>query len=553
MKPTCGCWLATGHADMAALRRFVAILLADLRDRTRSTRFWVVLALVGLATWWCFPALETGKVAVGLDDTRAYYSSAWAGLSLGLMYSTVLAWLGFYLVRGTLVRDFDTRVWQLLVTTPMTRPGYLLAKWASHMAVFTLVMLLGLVVGAIAQWVRAEDRSLDVLELVKPVLVLAMPSLTLTAFFAVLFDMVPKLRRTGGNVLFFFVWLLLFAVTGINMDPSGAEWARQTWFSDPSGMTLVQRNLLVQLAQTAPELDAGSMTVGMSTIEAGAKLFTWTHWEVDLRDLGGRLLWALVSVMGILLLAPALDWAAARTPRGNVAGHHAGRRLAWLDRALRALERSASGVLLSAELRLVLRQRRWWWWLLLAGAWVVQLCAPANAAGIAVIVAWMISLDILARGILREREGHTAALLFTAPHSIQRLLLARIATAMAITWLAALPMLLRLMVSAPTTAPILLLAASNVALAGLALGALCRSARPYELLMAMLAYAGIQGLGPLAVPAVSSGLLLGHVIALPLFAALLFLSWPHLNTIDAPRLPWLRRAGRVSSSPAPFA
>lgn len=527
---------------MAALRRFLAIMLADLRERTRSTRFWVVLALVGAATWWCFPALETGKLAVGLDGTRGYYSSAWAGLSLGLMYSTLLAWLGFYLVRGTLVRDFDTRVWQLLVTTPMTRPGYLLAKWASHMAVFTLVMLLGLLVGAIAQWAHAEDRSLDVVELVKPMLVLSMPALALTAFFAVLFDLVPKLRRTGGNVLFFFVWLLLFSVTGINMDPSHSEWARQTWLSDPSGMTMVQRNLQVQLARIAPALDAGSMSIGMSTMDDGAKLFAWTRWDIALRDIGGRLLWVLASVIGTLLLAPALDRAAARTLQQNIAANHAGRRLAWLDRLLGPLERSAWGVLLSAELRLVLRQRRWWWWLALAGAWAVQLFTPAKIAGIAVVVAWMISLDILARGILREREGRTAALLFTASQSMNRLLLARTATALAITWLAVLPMLLRLMASAPTTAAILLLVASNVALAGLALGALCRSARPYELMMAMLAYAGMQGLGPLAVSTVSGTLLAGHVIALPLLVAMLFLLWPLLNANEGPRLSALRRS-----------
>ena len=529
---------------MAALRRFLAITLADLRERTRSTRFWVVLGLVGVATWWCFPALETGKAALGLDGTRGYYSSAWAGVSLGLMYSTLLAWLGFYLVRGTLVRDFDTRVWQLLVTTPMTRPGYLLAKWASHMAVFTLVMLLGLVVGAVAQWVHAEDRTLDVIELVKPMLVLSLPALALTAFFAVLFDLMPKLRRTGGNVLFFFVWLLLFSVTGINMDPSHSEWARQTWLSDPSGMTMVQRNLQVQLAQIAPALDGGSMSIGMSTLDDGAKLFSWTHWEVALRDIGGRLLWVLASVIGILLLAPTLDRAAARTSHQNVAANHAGRRLAWLDRLLGPLERSAWGVLLSAELRLVLRQRRWWWWLLLAGTWAVQMFTPAKIAGIAVVVAWMISLDILARGVLREREGNTAPLLFTAPQSINRLLLARSVTALSITWLAVLPMLLRLLVTAPTTAVVLLLVASNVALAGLALGALCRSARPYELMMAMLAYAGVQGLGPLAVFAISGTALAGQMIALPLLGVMLFLLWPHLNTSDGSRLFSLRRSKR---------
>ena len=548
MKPICGCSPATVHAEMGALRRFLAIMLADLRERTRSSRFWVVLALVGAATWWRIPALQTGWVAVSIDDTRGYYSSAWVGLSLGLMYSTMLAWLGFYLVRGTLVRDFDTRVWQLLVTTPMTRPGYLLAKWASHMVVFSVVMVLGLVVGVIAQWLRAEDRSLDVVELVKPILVLSMPALAFTAFFAVLFDMVPQLRRTGGNVLFFFVWLLSFALTSINMDPSHSEWAAQTWLSDASGMTLVQRNLQDQLSLIAPGLDAGTMTIGMSTLGEGATLFTWNHWDVALRDIGGRLLWVLASILGILLLAPGLDRAAARTSHQDVAANQGGRRLAWLDRLLTPLEGTAATSLLSAELRLVLRQRRWWWWLALGCAWIVQLFAPNDSAAIAAVVAWMISLDILARGILREKEGRTAALLFTAAQSINRLLLARTVTALAITWLAVFPLLLRLLLSAPETAAILLLVASNVALAGLAFGAICRSARPYELLMAMLAYAGVQGLGPLAAFAVSGTMLMWQLIALPALAALLFLVWPSLNANEATRLRIWRAGVRQATA-----
>ena len=117
---------------MSALRRFSAILVADLRERTTLDALLDrVLAIVALATWWCFPSMDAGYVTVAFgDNVRGLYSSAWIGMVLGLLYSTMLSIIGFYLVRGTLLRDFDTRVWQLLVATPMTRSGYLLAKWA---------------------------------------------------------------------------------------------------------------------------------------------------------------------------------------------------------------------------------------------------------------------------------------------------------------------------------------------------------------------------------------------------------------------------------------
>ncbi len=184
---------------MAAWRRFLAILRADLLERMRSLRFWVVLALLTAFTWWCFPAADAGYLTVSFGrGTRGDYSSAWIGIVLALEFCTLLSLAGFYVVRGTLSRDIDTRVWQLLVATPMTRSGYLLAKWASHMAVFALLIVVGLV----AQQVRGEVGAVDLLELAKPALLLSVPALAITAMFAVWFDLVPWLRRSAGNVLY---------------------------------------------------------------------------------------------------------------------------------------------------------------------------------------------------------------------------------------------------------------------------------------------------------------------------------------------------------------
>ena len=145
---------------MEALRRWFAIVLADFRERSRSTRFWVVLGGVAIATWWCFPPASAGYVTVAVGELRGAYSPAWVGMVLALMYASMLTLAGFYIVRGTVVRDFETRVWELLVATPMTRAGWLLAKWSSHMAVLMLLVLVGLGVGLVAQVWRGESTAI---------------------------------------------------------------------------------------------------------------------------------------------------------------------------------------------------------------------------------------------------------------------------------------------------------------------------------------------------------------------------------------------------------
>ncbi len=521
---------------MEILRRVFAIMLADLRERTRTPRFWVVLALVGLGTWYCFPGIDSGQLAISVDGARGRYSSAWTGLTLALFYSTMLAWLGFYLVRGTVLRDFDTRVWQLLVATPMTRSGYLVAKWASHMAVFCCVIVVGLAVGVVAQFVRGEDRAFDLIELVKPVLIITVPALSLTAFFAIAFDMVPMLRRTGGNVLYFFVWLLIFAGLSNSFSHSADASNMQT-MSDPAGFSLAGQSFKQSLAHEVPKIDWNDVSVTIAAEKLGGingrpRLFEWTTWHVQPAVVVGRMFWLALGLFASAGLAVFLDRAAAHTGSAPV-GERAGRQLRWLDRALRPLERGATGTLVAAELRMALRRRGLLWWGVLLVAGIVQLAATLEAAMAAAVVAWMLSIDVHARALLREAETRTAGLVFTAPDAARRLSTARFASAVMLSLFAVAPLLVRALLTSSSMLGAALLIAAAIAALGLACGAVFRNPRPYELAMAVLAYAGVQGKGPLAVAAMSPAMIAGVGIALAVSIALVIATTPRLAAASA--------------------
>ncbi|WP_339826802.1 ABC transporter permease subunit [uncultured Arenimonas sp.] len=493
---------------MDALRRFAAIVHADFRERSRSTRFWVVLCGVGIATWWLFPGSDAGYVTFGVGDARGLYSSAWVGMVLGMLYASMLSLFGFYIVRGTLSRDFETRVWQLLVATPMTRPGYLLAKWTSHMLVFALLVAVGLGIGLVAQQWHGEATTIDLWQLLLPSLVFAVPALAVAAFFAVLFDLLPWLRRTGGNVLYFFLWIFIFISLGQLFDPEKSAWAASTWLSEPSGISLAMRDIQDWLAQTQPERGLAGFSIGVSIREGATETFAWNAWQPEAIDLLGRLLWLALAAGGVLALAPALDWAAAR----------------WLDWLLRPFELFPAGRLAAAEVRLVLRQRRITWWLALLVLLGVQAFAPEKGMAIAAILAWLLCVDVFAGAALRERDTGTASLVFSAAGAGRRILLARLGLALGLAWAVVLPALLRSLATDPGPLPLLATGAS-VAVAGLALGASCRNARPFELAMVFLAYIGVQGdpiLNALADPAAN---LARHAWLLPASALLLLPAW----------------------------
>ncbi|QSX78686.1 ABC transporter permease [Agrilutibacter solisilvae] len=547
---------------MNLLRATGAILRADLLQRLRSPRYWLVMFSLGAFMWWCLPPADADYMTVVIGDSvRGRYSSAWVGMAVALVYSPLLSLAGFYLVRGTLTRDIDTRAWQLLVTTTMSRRAYLIAKWLSHLAVFAGVLLVGLVFALALQVVRGEDRHIDLLELLKPVVLITMPALAVTATLAVWFDLVPWLRRSAGNVVFFFVFFALVSVgtSQANRTPDATppfpgdlhglvdvEYdMSHRW---PAASAVLAEEMRVRAAAEAkakakakasaekpepgsraePGGDAANMetpglSIGKLELEGRRPtLVDWPRWQVSGEMLVGRAFWFGGAFLVLLLATPLLDRFASRT---SAVRTYRGASLRWLDWLLRPLQHGSRGALLASELRLVLRSRRWWWWLAMAIVSIVQLAAPREGLAIAILVAWMLSLDVFSRLVLREHDTRTAALVFTAPGMRTTLLVTRVVMAIGLAWLVTLPALLRLSMQDPVAAAATAVAGASLALWGLALGALFRNARPFELSMLAAGYISVQGALVLNTLVASQTTLAWHAASIPMALALLVTAW----------------------------
>lgn len=483
---------------MEAVHRFLAFARADLLERVRSTRFWVLFALIAGAAWWCFPPAEATYMILGLGEGqyRGAYSSTWVGMALSML-CIWLSLLGFYIVRGTLARDIETGVWQLLVATTMRRSTYLLAKWFSHVLMLSLILAAAALVGIAAQLVRGEDRSLDLVELLKPLVLLGLPTLGLTATFALVFDLVPWLRRTAGNVLYLVIWILMLAST------QQALRSEQGWIGDPFGVAVFDRAARQELSV---DVKPGfCLACGMKTKRP--TLFAWQEWQPAARDVAGRAFWLAVGLGVVVLSAGFLDRAAAHTAPAK--GEGGGRELRWLSILLQPLRRSQGGTLLAFELQLALRQRQLWWWMAMLATWGFQALGSPHVGMLAALSAWLLSLDVYSRLALREQMTRTGPVVFSACGARRRVMIARSLMLVVLGLVAALPALLRFGM------PIAVVALS-IASWALALGALTRNPRTFELLMAAGAYLAIDGL-PVFTP-------MPHLALLPVAAALLVLT-----------------------------
>lgn len=516
------------------LRCFGAVLKADLLDRSRTHRFWIALGSIAILTWWCLPPLDASYVILGIDaHIRGRYSSAWIGLVLAFIASCWLSLLGFYLVRGSVTRDIDSQVWQLLVATPMGRRAYLLAKWCSHLLVFVLIVSGSVITGLVAQWLRAEDRHLDLLELFKPIVLLAMPALAVTAMFSIWFDMVPRLRRTAGNIGYFVIWLVALAFSVATLRAGSTGPASSSWMGDPAGLVTIAQNVIPAARADLPVAIVGKSCLACGGLEQPPLLFDWTQWPIRLPDVLGRMFWLAVAILGVVLAAPFLDRAAAHVTgsRSGASKRAGGRSLRWLSVALAPMRRAGVlGNVVAAELLMVLRQRSLLWWLAMAISISVQLLAQLDTAALAVLVAWLLLLDVFSGAALRDRDSHTTAIVFSAPNAERRILVARWLMLLTLAWLSAAPALLRFVTASPAVSAGILLVGLSISIWGLAFGALTRTSRVFEVLICILAYSSVQGVPALNAAAAPLAVALWHAGSLALAVPILLITWPRLRT-----------------------
>ena len=112
------------------------LVKADFLTRVRRTSFLVTLAFAVFLGYQTF----AGNVQMQLDDYRGVYNSAWVGALMGVVTSTFLTLAGFYIVKGSILRDETTRVGQILAATPMSKGFYTVAKCLGNFAVLAAMV-----------------------------------------------------------------------------------------------------------------------------------------------------------------------------------------------------------------------------------------------------------------------------------------------------------------------------------------------------------------------------------------------------------------------------
>ncbi len=366
------------------MRRIYHVARADFLQRVRSRRLLVVLAIVALFGY----LVNVGQIELAyqiengdaVTNVHGANTSAFVGLKAGMTGSMVLLFGGFYLMKGTLERDRVHDVDQLVACSTITDRTYLLGKWMSNIGL-GVVILTTLGVATVINHAVHGVGPTELLTLVGPIIVLALPLSALVGAVALLFETVDRLSGTLGNIAYFF--LAGFALAGLQSAEGHTPSELPLWVKsiDIMGHLAVYSLTADALHTVVP--DASGVLPSFGALNGDEQMFhysgrTWPLWIYVQRT--GLFLPAIGTVL--VATIPFTRRSSSTDSEGSGWLSRLGSLVPAVSQSNEVTEKTAETPtvdsmsltrvedrtnwsfwrLVAAEIRLAVRGHRWWWY-----------------------------------------------------------------------------------------------------------------------------------------------------------------------------------------------
>ena len=505
------------------LRTLYHLTRADFLERIRRYSFLIVLALTVCAGYLFVPPEGAGYLVLFVGLKRGIYNSAWIGLMFGFIAASHLALLGFYLVKNAVERDRQTGVGQIIATTLIGKPVYVVGKWLSNLAVLITILSVMTVMAVVMQLIRAEDTMVNLWALFAPIWLMGLPVLAIAAAMAVLFESISFLRGGLGNVAYLFIWIVALATVLAGGIDEATDLARP--FNDLFGYTRQLADIQQQVLAVDPD---ARMSSGLITPvrDREVSTFVWdgVGWPVGI--VRKRMLWSALALA--IALASAIPFDRFDPARSNLRLEqkslfsrlqkrmatgwlHASRRGDFLRRKLAETgniqvataahltpltatpNRGRFFGVLLAELKLMLRGQSPIWYAGAIGLIVACLASPLDAVQQYLLPAvWLWPVLTWSQMGIRERRYNTGQMVFSAPHPVSRQLPAMWLAGVILTVIAGSGAWIRLaLVGEITSLLAWFVGALFTPSLALVLGVWVGNSRAFELIYPLLWYIGV--------------------------------------------------------------
>jgi len=404
---------------------------ADFLERTRRQGFLVTLILIVFMAYLYVPSSNAGYITLSVDGARGIYNSAWVANLVAILVGITMPGLGFYLVKNAIARDTETGVGQILATTPLKRPTYTIGKWLSNFAVLSLMLAVIALATIVLQFVLGEDRHVQLVTLLIPLLWIVLPTLALIGALAILFETISGLRGGLGNVVYFFICT---AFTMASFMPIMIGLGKPL-FGDVLGIGRPLGEMLQSVSVAFPDLDTGNTSIGpVPNFLAGGPLqtFAWYGISWTPSEILSRISWIGFSFLIVLfatLFFNRFDPSRVRFRQNKNISSKVGSEKETTAKIPDATLTSLVGIplrfnflqMMLAEMRLIRKGLPKIWYFIAAILFIAgMVTSPEIARQYILPFTWLWPILAWSQLGAREKQNHAEGLIFSNAYPLQR-------------------------------------------------------------------------------------------------------------------------------------
>lgn len=234
-----------------------ALAQGEIRLRLRRGSSLAMLLLMVALSWITIPDPASGQALMVFDQTRVLYTSSALALGSAALGTLLFGLGGFYLVRGRMSEDMRSGTCSVIAATAVSNLVLLAGRWLGAVAYLGTLALVFLASVLALHALRGEGAIALHIYLATYALML-LPMLCFAASCAILFDSAAALMGKGGDVLFFVMWTMQFAVLPLLDQPGASPYLL---VADLSGLGTA-------VAAVKPHFGTADFSIGASTFNA---------------------------------------------------------------------------------------------------------------------------------------------------------------------------------------------------------------------------------------------------------------------------------------------
>ncbi|MFD3157068.1 ABC transporter permease [Haloimpatiens sp. FM7330] len=472
------------------------ICIADFRERTRSYNFLILLGLVIFGSFFIIPSStnsgENLYLLIG-QDYRPVYNSAFIGTAASFLSIIILSLFGFYVINNSIKRDRETRVGEIIASSPVSKNVYILGKLFSNFLVLFTILAINSLVIIIIYLLRGQE-PINLGKLLAPSIMFGIPALLFIASIAVLFETIGFLKGTIGNIVYFFLWCAIVSLEGTASENANISTL------DLFGIKAINQNLAnISNIKTG---DLGLNWVYCNPTIKKTVLFEGINWQFDIFI--QRIIIIIAALLIALLASAFFDRFTSTSKKKQKISkkkHHVENDVYTKNVSapsmsiskLTSVPYNFNGLnLINVELKLLFKNFNLWLILLEVGLNIACILAPIQIVqGYLFPIVWLLPIAVWSSMGNREIRHNTDEILFSSENFGYRQLPACLAAGTIVSFITGSGFFIRLLISGNLQS-ILPFAAGAVFIPSLAiaLGVLSNSSKLFEIMYLVIWYLG---------------------------------------------------------------